>query len=103
MPMTPEVRQALIASHDAILRARARIVELEPKAHAYDTLAQFVRALVPASGSRGEPDLAQEIRSLLERDAAPPPAAVDTSLPTASITSVSGLPVMDLSDDQRVL
>lgn len=63
----PEVLRALRMGHDEIIRLKRYVAELEPKAHAYDTIAQMTRLTInePMHGYGEDP--AWVIKSLVER------------------------------------
>jgi cystathionine beta-lyase/cystathionine gamma-synthase len=47
----PDILRALRMGHDEIVTLRRRVAELEPKAHAYETISQIARLTVtPAAG-----------------------------------------------------
>jgi hypothetical protein len=63
----PNILNLLRASHDEITVLRRRIAELEPKAHAYDTLAATVRLNVREQGRYDASDVAWQIKQTVER------------------------------------
>lgn len=63
----PEIVNALRVGHDEILRLRRKIELLEPKAHAYDTLAQIARLTVQETQQGYGEDPAWRIKSIVER------------------------------------
>jgi hypothetical protein len=63
-----DVKRALRMGHDEIVRLRRRLDEVEPKAHAYDTIAQVARLTMPPNASGFCEDPAWLIRSIVERD-----------------------------------
>lgn len=73
-----ELNQALITAHDEIISLRARLADAEPKAHAYETIAQLSRLTVNRE-QRGYAglDIAWRIKGLLERAKAPAPEVTD--------------------------
>jgi hypothetical protein len=62
-----ELNQALISAHDEIVSLRARLVNTEQKAHAYDTIAQLSRLTVQDEQRGYGVDVAWRIKTLLER------------------------------------
>ncbi len=62
----PELIQLLRIAHDEILQQRRRIDELEPKAHAYDTVAAAVRLNVREDGGYAGVDTAWRIAKAIE-------------------------------------
>jgi hypothetical protein len=65
-----EARQALMVGHDEVIRLRRQLAELEPKAHAYDTIAQLAR-LTEKDVLRGMgEDPAWRMKAVVEKDAA---------------------------------
>ena len=72
-----ELNQALMAAHDEIVNLRSRLAVVEPKAHAYDTIAQLSRLTLHEERSGFAPDPAWRIKKLLEqahKDGEEPPA-----------------------------
>jgi hypothetical protein len=64
--VTPEIFQLLTAAHDEIIRLRHQISALEPRAHAYDTIAKFSRLMPPEEVGGQAPDIAYVIRRAIE-------------------------------------
>lgn len=64
---TGELNQTLICAHDEITSLRRRLAEVEPKAHAYDTLAQIARLTIHQEPQGYGVDVAWRIKSLLEK------------------------------------
>ena len=63
----PNILNLLRGAHDEITILRRRVAELEPKAHAYDTLAATVRLNVCEGGGYAGPDLAWRIKEAVEK------------------------------------
>lgn len=63
----PNILNLLRSAHDEITVLRRRVGELEPKAHAYDTLAATVRLNVREQGGYGAPDIAWQIKQTVEK------------------------------------
>lgn len=63
----PEIVRALRVAHDEMLTLQRRVAELEPRAHAYDTIAQMTRLTQqpPECGMRVDP--VWEVKSLHDR------------------------------------
>lgn len=68
-----EINRTLIQAHDEILRLRARLTSAEPKAEAYDTIALIARMPQHNKTSGFSPDIAWQIKQLLEEAKAPTP------------------------------
>lgn len=63
----PNILRLLRAAHDEIAVLRRRCAELEPKAHAYDTLAATVRLSIREGGGYAGIDIAWEIKQTVDR------------------------------------
>jgi hypothetical protein len=63
--MTPETMNLLANAHDEIIRLRQTVAQLEPKAHAYDTIAKFTRLMTRDEGGAYAPDVAQAIKQAI--------------------------------------
>lgn len=62
----PEIISALRMAHDEIVRLRRQVSILEPKAHAYDTIAQVARLSIQnANVSYGE-DPAWRVKQMVD-------------------------------------
>jgi hypothetical protein len=64
--MNPEITQLLTLAHDEIIRLRQQIAALEPRAHAYDTIAKFSRLMPREEVGGHAPDIAFAIRRAVE-------------------------------------
>lgn len=63
----PDIINALRVGHDEIILLRRRVAELEPKAHAYDTIAQVARLSIH-EGVRGYgEDPAWRMKSVIDQ------------------------------------
>lgn len=62
-----ELNQLLIRAHDEITNLRKRNNEIEPKAHAYDTLAVFARLSEPETLQGYAEDIAWRLRQYRDR------------------------------------
>lgn len=61
-----ETLATLRNAHDEMIQLRRRIVELEPKAHAYDTLAATVRLNVREEGGYASVDAAWRLKLAID-------------------------------------
>jgi hypothetical protein len=64
--MNPEITQLLTLAHDEIIRLRQQVAALEPRAHAYDTIAKFSRLMPREEVGGHAPDIAYAIRRVVE-------------------------------------
>lgn len=63
----PEIITALRIAHDEIVALRRRIADLEPRAHAYDTIAQIAHiSRKPVTQGYGE-DPAWRVKQIVDR------------------------------------
>ena len=58
--------QALRSGHDEIVRLRRQVAELEPKAHAYDTIGQLARLTIRREGEGMQEDPLWRIRTIVD-------------------------------------
>ena len=66
--IAPELKQLLRMAHDEIISLRARLAYAEPKAEAYDTIAQ-IASLSKKEENRGySVDVAWRIKEAVEKD-----------------------------------
>lgn len=77
----PDILRALRMGHDEIVTLRRRVAELEPKAHAYETISQIARLTVTERSQGYGEDAAWRIKQLVEqieaeRDAEHPTGAI---------------------------
>lgn len=62
----PETLHLLRSAHDEIITLRRRVAELEPKAHAYDTIAINARLTKKHQGDYAQVDVAWELKNAVE-------------------------------------
>lgn len=63
----PEIIRALRLAHDEIVTLRRRVAELEPKAHAYDTISRIAALTEPDRPIGFAEDPAWRIKTLVDR------------------------------------
>jgi hypothetical protein len=63
----PEIVTALRLAHDEIIRLRRKVELLEPKAHAYDTLAQVARLTIHEPMQVHGEDPAWRVKNMVDR------------------------------------
>jgi hypothetical protein len=60
--------QLLRRAHDEVLNQRFRVAHLEPKAHAYDTIAQIARLSIDSVPPQGaEIDIAWRLKEMVDK------------------------------------
>lgn len=62
----PELGQLLRRAHDEVVTLRRRVADLEPRAHAYDTIAINARLTVRDGGGYAGIDVAWELKKAVE-------------------------------------
>lgn len=62
----PEIISALRFAHDEIVRLRRQIAVLEPKAHAYDTIAQVARLSIQNANIGYGEDPAWRVKQVID-------------------------------------
>lgn len=62
----PETVRLLRQAHDEIVTLRRRVADLEPRAHAYDTIAIQSRLTVKPEGGYASIDIAWELKKAVE-------------------------------------
>ena len=63
----PEIIQVLRHAHDEVVTLRRRIAELEPKAMAYDTIAQIAALSIHPSNQGYSVDVAWRLKEIVEK------------------------------------
>lgn len=63
----PELLVMLRSAHDEIVRLRRRVEALEPKAHAYETIAQMTRLTIHEPPQGYGEDIAWRLKNEVER------------------------------------
>lgn len=63
----PEIIQLLRVGHDEIIRLRRQVADLEPRAHAYDTIAQIARLSVQHQSQGYGEDPAWRLKDAVEK------------------------------------
>lgn len=62
-----DIINALRHAHDEIITLRRHVEVIEPKAHAYDTIAQMTRLTIPEQIRGGKIDAAWRVKDIYER------------------------------------
>jgi len=84
----PDIITALRLGHDEIILLRRRVAELEPKAHAYDTIAQVARLTAHETSQGYGEDPAWRMKSVIDQLVAERAAESDVVTITDEVTDV---------------
>lgn len=63
----PETLNLLRSAHDEIMTLRRKVADLEPRAHAYDTIAINARLTVAPQGGYAQVDVAWQLKEAVEK------------------------------------